>query len=177
MLRVIAAPAAEPVTLADAKLFLRVDGSADDALIGALISAAREYAEHYTQSSLSATGYELALSDFPVDAILLPYSPVASVDSIKYTDSSGQELTIDPNAYVLAGYGMTAAIYPIQPWPGVGTAYPNPVRVRYTSSAASIPPAARAAIMELIAHLYETREDSAGIPGGVTRLLDVVKVY
>lgn len=48
MLKLITAPAAEPITLAEAKLHARADTSAYDSLITALIVAAREECEHIT---------------------------------------------------------------------------------------------------------------------------------
>ena len=45
-------PAAEPVTLAELKTFMRIDGSEDDALIESLIVAARELCESYTGRAL-----------------------------------------------------------------------------------------------------------------------------
>ena len=52
---VVTPAASEPITLEEAKNFLRVDGSDDDALIGALISAAREMCEQYTRRILVTT--------------------------------------------------------------------------------------------------------------------------
>jgi uncharacterized phiE125 gp8 family phage protein len=158
---------------------LRVDTDADDTLITALISAAREYAEHYTQASFANVVYELALDAFPADAIELPQAASVTVESVKYVDTAGAEQTLDPSAYVLSDYGMTPFIYPLQSWP-VTARVRNAVRVRYAvevSGTASGIAAARAAMLELVAHFYENREDAGTVPPCVLRLLDVVKVY
>jgi uncharacterized phiE125 gp8 family phage protein len=176
VLKIVTAAADEPISLEEAKLFLRVDTDADDTLIAALIAAAREYAEHYTQATFATTEYELALDAFPVDAIGLPKAASPAVESIKYLDTAREEQTLDPAAYVLSEYGMEPFIYPLQAWPATG-AYPNAVRIRYTANAATISAAARAAMLEMIAYLYERREDAAAVPPGVMRLLDVVKAY
>lgn len=176
MLKVIEAAGEEPITVDDAKVFLRVDTTADDELIGALISAAREFAEHYTQSTFATVTYELALDAFPVDAIDLPNAQTATVESVKYTDPTGAEVTVDPTGYALSDYGMSAFIYPRAAWPVAGRVN-NAVRVRYTVEADEVPKVARAAMLELVAHFYEARENNDAIPAGVTRLLDVARVY
>ena len=48
-LTVVTAPSATPITLAEAKTFLRIDTSDDDTLINTLIGAARDYFEEYTE--------------------------------------------------------------------------------------------------------------------------------
>ena len=180
MLKIVTAATAEPLSLEEAKLFLRVDTDADDTLITALISAAREYAEHYTQTTLASVVYEYALDAFPADAINLPQAASVTVESVKYTDTGGAEQTLDPTAYVLSDYGMTPFIYPLQSWPTTA-AIRNAVRIRYTSEASGVAgtasAAARAAMLELVAHFYESREDAGAVPPCVLRLLDVVKVY
>lgn len=176
MLKIVTAATTEPIDLAEAKLFLRVDTDADDTLIAALIAAAREFAEHYTQASFANVAYELALDAFPLDAISLPSAANPTVESIKYLDTAGAEQTLNPDAYVLSDYGMVPFIYPLQAWPSTG-AYRNAVRIRYSSEASNISAAARAAMLEMIAHLYESREDAAAVPPCILRLLDVCKVY
>lgn len=174
MLKVITAATQEPVTLLEAKLFLRVDVDADDTLITALISAAREYAEHYTGATLADATYELALNAFPADAIELPSGGEVILESVKYTDTAGEEQTLDPTAYVLSDYGMVPFVYPLEAWPLTGN-YKNAVRVRFTQ-AAKVSAVVRTAMLELIAHFYEDRE-AATIPACVSRLLDVPRVY
>ena len=55
-------PAGEPLTLAEAKPHLRVDLNDDDALITALISAAREQVEFLTGQRLITQTWELELA-------------------------------------------------------------------------------------------------------------------
>lgn len=45
----IAAPAIEPITLAEAKLFLRIEHDDEDTAIAALIAAARQHVEMATR--------------------------------------------------------------------------------------------------------------------------------
>ncbi len=60
-----APPAVEPITLAEAKVFLRVDLSNDDALIGALVTAARDACERFTGRALVAQTWTLFRDDWP----------------------------------------------------------------------------------------------------------------
>lgn len=60
-----APPAAEPVTLADAKSFLRVDLPDDDPLISSLIVAARRAVETHLKQALVTQTWQLYLDSFP----------------------------------------------------------------------------------------------------------------
>ena len=51
-LQMITPPVGEPVTLDDVKRFLKIDTTADDTLLLALIAAARETCENYTGRKL-----------------------------------------------------------------------------------------------------------------------------
>jgi uncharacterized phiE125 gp8 family phage protein len=59
------APSVEPLSLAEGKLFLRVDASDDDALISALIKTARRFVENYTGKALITQAWTLWLDRFP----------------------------------------------------------------------------------------------------------------
>jgi len=99
---VIAPAAVEPVTLAEAKLHLKRDDTADDALIAQLISAARANIEHKLGRALGKQTLELVLDTWPCGSVIqVPRSPLQSVTSIKYTDSVAVETTMPVADYVV----------------------------------------------------------------------------
>ena len=59
------APASEPVSLAEAKLFLRVEHDDDDDLIAALIAAARVQVEAQTRRALITQTWRLVRDVWP----------------------------------------------------------------------------------------------------------------
>lgn len=67
----VSGPASEPVTLAEAKLHLRVETGMtdDDTLISALIVAARQVAETITRRALITQTWRLVLDQFPAPGI------------------------------------------------------------------------------------------------------------
>lgn len=71
----------EPVTLAEAKTYLRIKHDRDDALITALISNAREDAEREIQSDILSKQriHYLSRYDSPFN---LYYAPISSVDQV-----------------------------------------------------------------------------------------------
>ena len=75
-LQLVTPPTGEPVSLAEAKLHLRVDVDDDDALIGSIISAARQAAETLTGRQLITSRWKLVLDAFPCQTILLAKCPV-----------------------------------------------------------------------------------------------------
>ncbi|MBI1243767.1 MAG: hypothetical protein GC202_02085 [Alphaproteobacteria bacterium] len=174
MLKLTIPPAAEPVSLTEAKAHLRVDGSADDALIAAYVGAARQYVESATQRQLVTATWELGLAAFPCadrggtpPRIELQRPPLATVNSVKYDDADGVEQTLAVNVdYVLftPGDSPTGPLPFIEPafgraWP-TARAMTNSVRIRYDSgqAAASVPSALKAAILLIVGDLYANRE-------------------
>ena len=165
---VITPPTAEPVSLAEARAQARVDHVIDDAMLSGYIMAARETCEHELQRTLIATTYELNLDEFPAGAIELPMGPIGAVgaltvSSVKYTDITGAEITVDPSAYMLDAYSIVPRIVPLAGWPSPKTTI-NAVRVRYVSGhadASVIPQAIKTWILLHVSHLNENREAAA----------------
>ncbi len=164
--QVVIQPATEPVSLAEAKAHLRVTSSDEDALISALIVAAREAAEHETGRSLITQTREKTLDVFP-EAIRLDYPPVQSITSIKFLDENGDEQTLSASSYKLDNASDSCPawikIATGRAWPST---YPeiNAVRVRYVAgwaSAAEVPQSIKQWMLLNIGHWYENREASS----------------
>ncbi len=157
----IAAPASEPLDLATAKLHCRVDGTDEDALITALIVAAREQAEHETGRALITQTWELVHDVFP-EAFVLRKSPIQSVVSLKYLDSAtGAEQTLDPADYLLDKDNEPGYLVPAygKAWPS-SYGVPNAVRLRYVcgyANAAAVPQAIKQWMLLAIGTMYENR--------------------
>jgi uncharacterized phiE125 gp8 family phage protein len=86
----LAGPAEEPVSLAGAKAFLRVDDSAEDGLITTLIGAARLHVEGVTGRALLAQSWRVVLDSWPDDRqVKLPVSPFMALTEVTAYDASG----------------------------------------------------------------------------------------
>lgn len=171
----------EPVTLAEAKLHLRVDGTDEDALIQGLISAARETCEDRTEGTVPVTGWRLTLDTFP-DAIKLPRPPIVSVESVKYLDTAGVQQTLSPLDYVVDTVSAPGYIVPAfgKAWPETRDQI-NAVEVEYTAGSATPPAAIKAWMLLAIGEMFMNREGSAERPavshGFADRLLDPFRAW
>lgn len=178
----------EPVTLQEAKLHLRViadlaDVAAhpDDALIEALITAARTDCENRIQRSLIETTWTLTLDNFPrCDFVRLQRGPIMSLDGIEYIDTDGAQQTLDPTTYRLSGH----LVEPVESWPAT-EARLGAVEIVYTAgygtTAAQVPAPVKSWILLALGDLYANRERSAERPvvaqGFADFLLDEYKVW
>lgn len=184
-LKLITPPALEPVTLAEAKLHLRVDGTDEDALITVLISSARRHAEHVTERAFVTQTWELAIDKFPAAEILLPKPPLVSIASVSYDDAAGVEQVMSPTAYTTDLYQEPGWLFPAN-----GTAWPdtldaaNAVRVRYVAgygTPGDVPENIRQWMLLRIGALYRNREELVdgrlSTSPMVDHLLDPHRIY
>ena len=170
-LQLITAPAVEPVSLAEAKVFLRVDSdlTEDDALINMMITAARQHGETLTQRSFITQSWRLTLDGEPCGPVHLERGPVTAITSIQYLDMAGALQTIsnpaapewavvlsDDSARLAAGFGYT--------WPNVLPQI-GAVRINYTAgygpAATDVPQVIRNWMQVRISTAYNNREEFA----------------
>ena len=170
-IRTITAPPYYPVSLAEAKLWLRESGTDQDALITMLIAAMTAYAENLTQRAFIQRSLELNLPNFE-DTIALPWAPLISIDYVKYIDTGGTLTTLSAAIYESDIYAEPGRLQPVylQSWPSIRSWDFNPVRIGFTCGYApgspayetgyqdAIPDAVKLWMHARIATLYENRE-------------------
>lgn len=190
-LRLITAPAAEPVTLAEARAQVRSDpdDTTDDTLLTALIAAARQAAEHLTGRALITQTWERVADAFPPVELELGRPPVQSITSVTYIDTAGTSTVLDPSAYALDDITPPGFVLPAYGtvWPSTLDT-PNAVKVRfvcgYGADGDAVPMAIKRWMLLRIGTLYKFREEVAAgvstseLPSAYTeRLLDPFRVW
>lgn len=186
-LQLINPPESEPVSLAEAKLHLRVDGDEDDSLIESLIASARQTAEMLTGRQLVTARWKYVLDQFPCTMLWLPKSPLQSVISIEYLDQAGFWQTLADTEYI-----VDAACEPARIAPSFGKQWPlslsqiGAVAVTFDAgygAAIQVPEGIKGWIKLRVGSLYAHREEMAVLSRGridplpfVDGLLDPYKV-
>ncbi len=160
--------AAEAVfNISDAKAWLKMDTSEDDALISGLVSAATQMAQNYlSQAFVTQTITETfdAWGDLQTPSQLrLNIHPVISVTSILYVDSDGATQTLAANQYAADLYTKRCVIEPAYnvTWPTLREQR-NAVTVVYQAgygAASAVPEDIKTALKLIVADMYENRTD------------------
>lgn len=168
---VISEPAEEPLTLPEAKAHLRVDGSDEDTLIGAYLTAARTYYEQAIWRPLVTQTLGYQLHQWPYcDHLALPRPPLQSVTTVAYVDSTGGANTFAASNYNVYANGDVGVIYlkDGSNWPSA-TLQPGPsITVTYVAGygdAEDVFELDKQAIRLILGHFYENREDVIAIQG------------
>lgn len=199
-LNLVAAPATLPLSLNEAKLYLRLedDDTLDDALVANLTRVAMEACERFTGRALISQTWDLFLDRWPgaaeaplaegltlgidmpqrLEAVVLPRPPLQAVMHVKtYDDADAATLWSAQN------YFVDTASVPGRLGPRAGHVLPLPGRVAngievrfvagYGDAPGSVPEALRQGLRLLVAHLYEHRGDdpaAAATASGAARL-------
>ncbi len=163
----VTAPADQPVTVPDVKRHLRIPDfeAGHDVWITRTIAAATDWFHNTTGRQLVSATRDHFLDCFPAGRrpLELPYSPVASITSISYTDTDGGADTFTDFS-LLSGHepGVIVPTFS-NTWPA--TRYiEQAVTVRFVcgyGDLLDVPSAVKAGLLMLIGHWFNNREEGS----------------
>ncbi|MGI9159861.1 MAG: head-tail connector protein [Saprospiraceae bacterium] len=186
-LALVTPPAGAVISLADAKLHLRVEHNAEDAYIPLLVDTAEALVagrDGWTGRALMPQTWRLTLNAFPEhECLRLPLPPLVSVSSVTYYDAANALQTFNAADYSVLANDTPGRIElnALASWP-VTYRRPDAVQVVFScgyASAAAVPPAIRQAALIVLAALYANRGDDGSfrIPPAVRHLLGAQKCW
>jgi uncharacterized phiE125 gp8 family phage protein len=153
-------PDVEPVSLSEAKAFLRLSGTSEDELLAGLIRAAREDVERTTGLALIEQDWRLVVDDVPATGTLvLVRTPVREILGVTVFGAEGEASVVSPSHYAADLVSRPARIAFLQaPAP---TTCVNGIEVDFRAgfgqAGHDVPDLLRRAITVLVAHWYEFR--------------------
>jgi uncharacterized phiE125 gp8 family phage protein len=158
-LQQITLPVEEPISLVQAKDFLRVSGSGEDGLITRLIVVARKVAENYLRIALVERNFRLSLREELDLEVKLPMGLVKTIIQVKSTTQDNITTTIPSSNYTLIkGEDIVQFTY---------SRYSYLTEIEYTSGyglAVDVPEDIKHGILLYIAGLYDERIDGIDLP-------------
>jgi uncharacterized phiE125 gp8 family phage protein len=165
-------PSAEPWSVVEAKAFLRVEHDDDDAVIAALIAAARGHVEALSRRALLVQRWRVVMDAWPANGRLDPrVGPLRAVIAARVYDQGDTTHAVDTARFVVdAAANVIASPCWALPLPGRAHAgIELDLELGYGASASDVPEPLRHAIRMLVAHWYENR-GLAAIGGNVAML-------
>lgn len=162
-------PAVEPVDLAYAKTFLRVDGDAEDALITDMIVAARHSVEALCGQAM-ITRRVLQSFDIPACApVSLKAMPAGEIIAVRAFKSGGTIITLSPGSYSLNARCTPPRLELTDAGArDIGASDVTRFEVEYTAgfggAPSDVPMPLRQALLLLLAQSFEHRGDESVRP-------------
>jgi uncharacterized phiE125 gp8 family phage protein len=151
----------QPICLADAKAYARIDINDDDRLVEALIAGAVQQIETFCRRELIQRTYDWSLDCFPSGdaSICFPRHPLGSVVSVQYYDTDDVLQTMPIADYVVDTGQIPGRMYlaPDAVWPDTYDKR-KAVVIQFQTDPGDIPANVIIAIEMLVSHWYENRE-------------------
>lgn len=153
-------PAEESITLVEAKLQCQIDADIvdEDSVIDSYIGAATSTCEEFTGRPL-ITQEKQYIGGFSKCIELTPN--LLSVESVEYIDIDGNPQTLAPAKYYIDTASVIGRIVPLEAWPSVQSAHPQPVTASFTcgyGTADDVPDSIKQCMRMLVGHWYRNRE-------------------
>lgn len=183
IVRQVTGPVAAPVTLAEIKAHCVVDFDDDDTLLTSLGAAAARSISAWSGRVLTTEVWSVSFAAGFCGDLVLPKSPVQSVDAITYFDADDVEQTASVADFYLTQGEDRAFLRPKAgiSWPSANSRRADAITVQFTAGYSTGLDNLKTAVLAMTAHLYEHREavgDTAlaEIPLGVAALIEPDKL-
>ncbi|MEO1658902.1 MAG: head-tail connector protein [Pseudomonadota bacterium] len=157
MLELITPPVAEPFTLTDLKLALRIDHTAEDDLVMELGQTARRFIERRLSIAMLNQTWQLLVQGLPSDPIPLRPGTVSSVTSVEVAYGEGDFAPTTDWRFIRSVPQTVEVTAPCQE----GGEEIRELRITFTAGSAdpaNVPDDLVRATILLAAHYYENRE-------------------
>lgn len=159
--RVTAPPALEPVTTSELKAYLRVSDTSEDALLGTLITVARQSVEMQTRRPLITQTLTATFADWE-EELPLPVGNALAISSVKYKDEANVEQTLAAANYFLLNAEQPGRVVFVDTFAEPNTyARSDAIAVAFTAgygpAVSDVPEALKLAIKMLAAYWFEQR--------------------
>lgn len=179
------------ISLADAKLHIRVDQPIEDDYVTKLITAAREHVEDYLQRTILEASWRYQIDRFPIGIIPqintiaisgsnqsfnLPRPIATGVSSFTYFDSDNiEQALVEDTDFIFHPYGLIKSfVEPIGLWPTTFDRK-NAVTIEFDAGwiETKVPFKIRQAILIVIGDMYEQRQsDVFGMSVNATKAME-----
>jgi uncharacterized phiE125 gp8 family phage protein len=164
-------PTSEPITINDVKKWcnIELDFTYYDALLTALITAARQYCEAYVGHSLIPRTITATLRN-DLGNVRLPFGPAGNVLHVYGSDGT-TEITTDN--YTITGTSIKRIKYPVT------DDCNETITVEYEAGYTTLPDVFKTAIEMQVAYMFQNRgdEENKGVSSEVKMILGPHKVF
>lgn len=161
----LAPPAAEPVSLAEAKEYLRIGGDGEDGLVGSLIAGARARIEALASVAMITRSLRVTMDWWPRGAVekrtvVMPVRPADELIAVRVFNGSGVAQTVT-DRFKLARGRSARLVWTDGAFPWPGQRY-NGIEIDYAAGFGEEPDdvaeGLRLAVKRLAAHAYHNRD-------------------
>ena len=160
-----------PVSLPEVRQHTRVTNHNDDAHLKTLMESATRHIELLSRQQLITQTWRVTGCNWPGSIIELPKRPLQSVTSVKYTDSAGDQQTVDSSLYTVDTDATPGRIIlnHNETWPS-NRGHFNDIEIIFVcgfgDEGSDVPDTLKHAIKMMVSHWNENRE--AIIVGTIT---------
>lgn len=182
-MHLVTPPAIEPVTLADARAFLKLSSTSDDEIVLLLLKVARETVEAKAGLALITQSWRLHVDRWPRSGRLALYRyPAKAVTAITAYNAEGEPVVLSPDEWLLQPGGRPQRLYLSARGDSASL---SGLEIEFTAgfceNGVEVPDVLKQAILLLTAHLYEFRgafdgaNQPVSFPPAFERLVDIWK--